>query len=103
MTTKKTKAKRDSGSDGLVIHDVIEIAPGESLLGADLIPLADSGDGWLSIANRSANSIFLHTTSDSILLSSKDLDTPSPSGGNPPEELSTIPQPSLNGDERDSL
>ncbi len=87
------KMSNDYGSDGLVISDVIEIKSGENLLGADLEPLADSGDGWISIANRSGKSIYFHITQDSILLSLKDLSGPEPTDGSLPGELSTIPQP----------
>ena len=93
MTKKREPKKQDSGSDGLVISDVIEIKPGESLLGADLEPLAISGDGWLSIANRSDASIFLHITRDSILLSLKDLSGPENLAGTVLEESSEIRPP----------
>lgn len=83
---KATQKKKDSGLVGLVIQDVIEILPGENLLGADLEPLADSGDGWVSIANRSANSIYFHITPDSILLSLKDLSGSEKPAGKTPEE-----------------
>tara|TARA_Y100000310_G_C20543776_1_gene744598 strand:- start:674 stop:934 length:261 start_codon:yes stop_codon:yes gene_type:complete len=85
MPPKKTPKKLDSGSVGLATSDVIEIKPGQNLLGADLHPLAVSGDGWLSIANRSESSIFLHITLDSILLSLKDLSEPNETGGSQPE------------------
>ncbi len=94
MPKKKESAKQSSGLDGLVISDVIEIKPGENLLGADLEPLARSGDGWLSIANRSDASIFLHITKDSILLSLKDLDGPQSSDGQTPDESLPTLQPS---------
>ena len=99
MPKKKESKKQDSGSDGLVISDVIEIKPGDSLLGAGLEPLAISGDGWLSIANRSDASIFLHITKDSILLSLKDLSGPENLDGSPQEESSETRPPSSDSDE----
>lgn len=101
MPRKKTPKKRNSGSVGFVTLDVIEIKPGQSLLGADLHPLADSGDGWISIANRSENSIFLHITLDSILLSLKDLSGPDATDGKTPEESLTIHQPSSDSEKMD--
>ncbi len=98
MTKKKELAKQDSGSDGPAISDVIEIKPGESLLGADLEPLAHSGDGWLSIANRSDASIYLHITKDSILLSLRDLSGRESSDGNVLDESSEIHPPSSDSD-----
>ncbi len=98
MTKKKESPKQDFGSDGLVISDVIEIKPGESLLGADLEPLAISGDGWLSIANRSDASIYLHITKDSILLSLKDLSGLESSDGLAPDESSGTHLPSSDSD-----
>ena len=80
------KRKRNSGSATLATCDVIEIKPGLNLLGADLIPLANSGDGWLSIANRSEKSIYLHIHSDLILLSLKDSEGCDPGDGPIPEE-----------------
>lgn len=99
MTKKKESAKQDFGSDGLVISDVIEIKPGANLLGADLEPLARSGDGWLSIANRSGASIFLHITKDSILLSLKDLSGLESSDGSAPDESSEVRPPSSDSGE----
>ncbi len=98
MPKKKELKKPDFGSDGLVISDVIEIKPGGNLLGADLEPLANSGDGWLSIANRSDASIFLHITRDSILLSLRDLSGPENSDGNAPGESLGTHQPSSDSD-----
>ena len=99
MTKKKALAKQDFGLDGLVIFDVIEIKPGENLLGCDLVPLANSGDGWVSIANRSDASIFLHITKDSILLSLKDLSGQPSSGGKTPDESLVIHPPLFDSEE----
>ena len=87
-----TSKKNNYGSDGLVISDVIEIKPGESLLGADLTPLAASGDGWISIANRGENTKYLHITKDSILLSLRDLDSLESVDGETPNESLETPQ-----------
>ena len=102
MTKRKESAKQDYGSDGLVISDVIEIKPGENLLGAGLEPLANSGDGWLSIANRSDVSIFLHITKDSILLSLRDLSGLGSSDGSVQGESSETPQPSSDSTKTDA-
>lgn len=96
------KKKQDSGSVGVVTSDVIEIKPGENLLGADLIPLADSGVGWISIANRSENSIYFHITPDSILLSLKDLSISESTDGATPDASLTIPQQSLDSEKTDA-
>ena len=103
MPKKKELKKPDFGSDGLVISDVIEIKPGGNLLGADLEPLANSGDGWLSIANRSDASIFLHITKDSILLSLRDLSGLESSDGSAPDESLETRPPSSDSDAEKQL
>ncbi len=102
MTQGTIQAKLAYGLDGAAIQDVIEIKPGESLLGADLEPLASSLDGWLSIANRSENSIYLHITKDSILLSLKDLSGQSDSDSIIPDESLTIPLQFSDSEETDT-
>ena len=99
MVEKNTRKKQNSGLAGLAIQDVIEIPPGESLLGAGLEPLANSLDGWLSIANRSEKSIYLHITKDSILLSLKDLSGQENSDGPTPGESSETLQPLSDSEE----
>ena len=94
--------KQDCGSDGLAIQDVIEIKPGENLLGFDSEPPVDSGGSWLSIVKRSERSIFLHTIPGSILLSYEDFDGCLVSIGKTPEESLTIPQPSSDSEETDA-
>lgn len=94
-----TQWKLNYGSDGPVILDVIEIIPGESLLGADLEPLASFGNGWISIANRGENSIYFHITQDLILLSLRDFTISGEEAGQTPDESSMTLPPSLNGEE----
>ena len=99
MTKKKTQPKLSYGLATQDIQDVIEIKAGENLLGADLDQLGSSGDSWISIANRTEKSMYLHITSDSILLSLRDFSYFEEPDGTTPEELLTIPQPSLDTEE----
>lgn len=96
---EKTPKKQSYTLATLDIQDVIEIKPGENLLGADLEQLGSSGDSWISIANRTEESMYLHITSDSILLSLKDFSDFVEEDGITPEESLTIPQPSLDTEE----
>ena len=90
-----TQNEQNFGLDGLVTSEGIEIPHGENLLGFDSSDVVNSGGGWLSIANRSGKSIFLHTIPGLILLSFEDLDGTDIVVGEIPEELSTIHRPFL--------
>ena len=96
-----TQNKQSYGLDGHVTSDVIEIPHGENLLGFDSHEALNSGAGWVSIANRSGRSIFLHTTPDLILLSFVDLDGCEVWVGKIPEESSMILQPLSDSEKRE--